>query len=137
MDKKKKLINIMFPKKKICKNIESSKVKINNYLNNEKVTFVDDIAKHALKRKLISVDLDEYMEKKFNTKNMMHSIIIIIICMIAVLRLLFGAFVTDPKIWVLIADPFYLVGDQVLISIEITAFIVACVKIRLICLSCK
>ncbi len=66
-------------KKKIQKIIVSSKTKINDYLNNEKVTVVDDIAKQALKRKLISVNLDEYMEKKINTKNMIYSAII---CMI-------------------------------------------------------
>jgi hypothetical protein len=66
-------------KKKIQKIIVSSKIKIKNYLNNEKVTVVDDIAKQALKRKLISVNLDEYMEKKINTKNMIYSAII---CMI-------------------------------------------------------
>jgi hypothetical protein len=124
-------------KKKIQKIIVSSKIKIKNYLNNEKVTVVDDIAKHILKRKLVSVNFDEYMEKKINTKNMMHLIIIIIICMIGALRLLFGAFVTDPKIWVLIADPFYLIGDRVLINVAIIAFIVVSVKIRLICLSCE
>jgi len=43
MAKKKKLINILFPKQKIYKNIESSIVKINNYLNDEKVITINDI----------------------------------------------------------------------------------------------
>ncbi len=43
MAKKKKLINIVFPKHKIYKNIESSKVKINKYLNNEKVIAMNEI----------------------------------------------------------------------------------------------
>jgi hypothetical protein len=133
MDKKKNLINILFPKKKIYKSIESSKVKINNYFDNEKVIAINDLEREALKQKLISVNLDDYMKNKINTKNIMHSIIICIICMIGALRLLFGAFITDPKIWVLIADPFYLIGDRVLINITLVAFVGVGVKARMIC----
>ncbi len=56
------------------------------------------------------------------------------ICLILALRMLFGAYITDPKIWVLIADPFYLIGDRVLISLTLTAYIVGGLKIRAICL---
>jgi hypothetical protein len=124
-------------KKKILKIINSSKIKINNFLNNEKVEFFNDLERETLKHKLITVNIRDYLEKKTNTKNMMHSIMICIICMIGALRLLFGAFITDPEIWVLIADPFYLVGDRVLISITLIAFIVVGVKIRMICISRK
>jgi hypothetical protein len=124
-------------KKKILKIINSSKIKINNFLNNEKVEFFDDLERETLKHKLITVSIKDYLERKTNTKNMMHSIMICIICMIGALRLLFGAFITDPEIWVIIADPFYLVGDRVLISITLIAFIVVGVKIRMICISRK
>jgi hypothetical protein len=66
---------------------------------------------------------------------MMHSIIICVICTIVAIRLLFGAFITDPKIWVLIADPFYLIGDRDLINITLAAYVVAGVKVRMICIS--
>jgi hypothetical protein len=125
------------PLKKIRKMIVSSKTKVNNYLNNEKVTVIDDITKQALKRKLISVNLDEYMERKINIKNMMHSVIICMICIIGALRLIFGAFITDPKIWILIADPFYLIGDRVLINITFVLFIIVSIKYRIIYLSSK
>jgi hypothetical protein len=49
MAKKKKLINILFLKKKIYKNIKSSKVKINNYFNNEKA--INDSETQLLKYK--------------------------------------------------------------------------------------
>jgi len=137
MDRKKKLINILFPKKKIYKNIESSKVKINNYLNNKKVIAINEIETEFRKQKLLSVSFDDYIKNKINTKNMMHSIIIIVICIIGTLRLLFGAFVTDPKIWVLIGDPFYLIGDRVLISITLIAYVVVGVKFRMICITSK
>jgi hypothetical protein len=74
------------------------------------------------------------MKKKKSLKNIMHSIIICMICLILALRMLFGAYITDPKIWVLIADPFYLIGDRVLISLTLTAYIVGGLKIRAICL---
>ncbi len=137
MDKKKKLINILFPKKQIYKNIESSKVKINNYLNNKKVIAINEIETEFRKQKLLSVSFDDYIKNKINTKNLMHSIIICMICIIGTLRLLFGAFVTDPKIWVLIADPFYLIGDRVLISITFIAYVVVGVKSRMICIWSK
>jgi len=124
-------------KMKIRRKILSSKLKVNNYLNNEKVTVVNDIEKELLKQKLISVNFDEYLKKKINNKNMMHSIIISIICIIESLRLLAGAFITDPKICVLIADPFYLIGDRVLINLVFVALTVVGVKARFIYLFSK
>jgi len=115
--------------KKILKIILSTKIKINNYLNNEKVETINHLEREVLKQKIISVNLEDYIKNRMNTKNMMHSIIIIMICIIGILRLLFGAFITDPKIWVLIADPFYLIGDRVLISITAVAYVVAVIKI--------
>jgi hypothetical protein len=122
-------------KNRILESIESSKIKINNYLNNEKVETIDVIENKFLKRKLISVNFDDYMKKETNTKNMMHSIIICIICIIRFLRMLFGAYTTDPEIWVLIGDPFYLIGDRVLISVTLAALVVISVKARMVCLS--
>jgi hypothetical protein len=43
-------------KKKIVKKILSSKVKIDNYLKNEKVEAINVITNHAFERKLISVN---------------------------------------------------------------------------------
>jgi hypothetical protein len=117
--------------KRILKSIESSKVKINNYLNNEKVEVINDIETQFLKRKLISVNFEDFMKKKINTKNMMHSIIICIISIIGFLRMLLGAYTTDPEIWVLIADPFYLIGDRVLISVLFAVILIYIVKIRM------
>ncbi len=104
---------------------------INNYLNNEKVEVINDIETQFLKRKLISVNFEDFMKKKINTKNMMHSIIICIISIIGILRMLLGAYTTDPEIWVLIADPFYLIGDRVLISVLMAVYFLASVKFRM------
>jgi hypothetical protein len=49
-----------------------------------------------------------------------------------VLRLLLGSFVTDPNIWILIGDPFYLVGDRVLINISLAIFVTIGIKFRII-----
>ncbi len=117
--------------KRILKSIESLKVKINNYLNNEKVELINDIETQLLKRKLISVNFEDYMKKKINTKNIMHSIIICIISIIGFLRILLGAFTTDPEIWVLIADPLYLIGDRVLLSVLFSVIVLYIVKVRM------
>jgi hypothetical protein len=71
------------------------------------------------------------MKKKINAQNIMHSIII---CIIGFLRFLFGAYTNDPEIWVLIADPFYFIGDRVLTNLALAAFVVASVNARMICL---
>ncbi len=92
------LVLIEMQEKRILKSVESSKVKINNYLNNEKVEVINDIETQFLKRKLISVNFEDFMKKKINTKNMMHSIIICIISIIGFLRILLGAYTTDPEI---------------------------------------
>jgi hypothetical protein len=131
---KKRILKIILSSKE---KYGSSKIKINNYFDNEKVIDVNHLEREAFKQKLISVKFDDYVKNKINTKNMMHSIIIIMICIIGIIRLLFGAFITDPKIWVLIADPFYLIGDRVLISITLSAFVVAVIKIRMIYISSK
>jgi hypothetical protein len=129
------LILIEMHKKRILESILSLKMKINNYLNNEKVETINDIETQLLKRKLCSVNFDDYMKKKINTKNMMHSIIICIISIIGFLRVLFGAYTTDPEIWVLIGDPLYLIGDRVLISVTFAVVIVVSVKGRMVFLS--
>ncbi len=124
-------------KKKIVKIIVSNKIKINNYLNNEKVIVINDIEREALKQKLISVSFNDYLKKKINCKNMMYSIMICMICIVGALRLLFGALINDPKILALIADPCYLTGDRVLISITLAAFVVSGVKMRMVYISSK
>ncbi len=70
------------PKKGIFKSIRSSKIKVNNYLDNEKVEAINVIETQLLKQKLISVNFEDYIKKKINTKNMMHSIIICIVSII-------------------------------------------------------
>ncbi len=125
------------PKKRILKYILSTKVKIYDYFDNKKFRAINDIETQLFKQKLLSVSFNEYIKKKINTKNMMHSIIIIMICIIGIIRLLFGTFITDPKIWVLIADPFYLIGDRVLISITLIAYVVAGVMARMVCIWSK
>jgi hypothetical protein len=124
-------------KKKIIKFIVSNKIKINNYLNNKKVITINELEREALKQNFISVTFDDYLKNKINTKNMIHGIMICLVCIILALRLLIGAFITDPKIWVLIADPFYLIGDRVFLSLIMAGFIVAGVKMRMICILSK
>jgi hypothetical protein len=53
-------------KNKILENIESSKVKINNYFDNEKVVDFNDIETEFRKQKLLSVSFDDYIKNKIN-----------------------------------------------------------------------
>jgi hypothetical protein len=125
------------PKLRIRKKIVSFKSKINNYLDSDKVVAINNIETQVVEQQLISASFDDYINNKINGKNMIYSVIVCIISFIAVLRLLLGAFTTDPNIWILIGDPFYLVGDRVLINISLAIFVTAGIKSRMICILCK
>jgi hypothetical protein len=119
-------------KPRIRENSLLIKSKINNYLNSDKVITINDIETQFLKEKLISVGFDEYIVNKINNKNMIYSLIITCICGFMALRLLFAAFIKDPYILNLIADPFHLIGDQMTINICFAIFVLIGIKVRLI-----
>ncbi len=119
-------------KPRIRENSLLIKSKINNYLNSDKVITINDIETQFLKEKLISVGFDEYIVNKINNKNMIYSLIIACICGFMALRLLFAAFIKDPYILNLIADPFHLIGDQMTINICFAIFVLIGIKVRLI-----
>jgi hypothetical protein len=120
------------PKLRIRKKIVSFKSKINNYLDSDEVVAINNIETQVVEQQLISASFDDYINNKINGKNMIYSVIVCIISFIAVLRLLLGAFTTDPNIWILIGDPFYLVGDRVLINISFAIFVTIGIKCRMI-----
>ncbi len=120
------------PKPRIRDNFLLLKSRINNYLNSGKVVAINDIEKQFLKQSLISANFNEYINNKINNKNMIYSVVICVISLFMVLRLLLGSFVRDPNIWILIGDPFYLVGDRVLINISLAIFVTIGIKFRII-----
>jgi hypothetical protein len=116
------------PKPRIREYFLLVKSKINIYLNSDKVITINDIEIQFLKENLISVGFDEYIDNKINNKNMTHSLI----CGFMGLRLLFAAFIKDPYILNLIADPFHLIGDQMTINLCFATFVLIGIKVRLI-----
>jgi hypothetical protein len=108
------------------------KSKINSYLNSDKVISINDLEIQFLKEKLISVSFDEYIDNKINNKNIIHSLIIVCICGFMALRISFAAFIKDPYILDLIADPFHLIGDQKTINLCFAIFVLIGIKVRLI-----
>jgi hypothetical protein len=125
------------PKPRIRDNFLLLKSKINNYLNSGKVVAINDIEKQLLKHSLISANFNEYINNKINNKNMIYSVVVCVISLFMVLRLLLGSFVRDPNIWILIGDPFYLVGDRVLINISLVIFVTVGIKARIVYISRK
>jgi hypothetical protein len=63
---------------------------------------------------------------------MIYSVVVCVICVFGALRLLLGSFATDPNIWILIADPFYLVKDRVLINMSLIIFVTIGIKAPII-----
>ncbi len=132
MNSLKHFFDSKMPKPRIRQNFLLLKSKINNYLNSGKVVAINDLEKKFLKQSLISANFNEYINNKINNKNMIYSVVVCVICIFMALRLLLGSFVTDPNIWILIVDPFYLVGDRVLINISLAIFVTICIKGRII-----
>jgi hypothetical protein len=120
------------PKPRIRENFLLLKSKVNNYLNSGKVVAINDIEKQFLKQSLISTNFNEYINNKINNKKMIYSVVVCVICIFTALRLLLGSYVKDPNIWILIGDPFYLVGDRVLINISFAIFVTIGFKARII-----
>jgi len=132
MNSIKGFIDSKIPKPRIRENFLLLKSKINNYWNSGKVVAINDIEKQLLKQSLISANFNEYINNKINNKNMIYSVVVCVISLFMVLRLLLGSFVRDPNIWILIGDPFYLVGDRVLINISLAIFVTVGIKARII-----
>jgi hypothetical protein len=120
------------PKPRIRENFLLMKSKINSYLNSDKVISINDLEIQFLKEKLISVGFDEYIDNKINNKNIIYSLIIVCICGLMALRLSFAAFIKDPYILDLIADPLHLIGDQKTLNLCNAIFVLIGIKVRLI-----
>jgi hypothetical protein len=125
------------PKLRIRENFRLFKSKVNDYLNDKNVIAINDMETQFLKQSLISVNFKEYILKKIKSKNMIYSLIISSVCIYIALRLIFGAFIKDAYILKLMADPFYLVGDQMTFNISLTIFILIGIKFRIIYISSK
>jgi predicted membrane protein len=61
------------------------------------------------------------VKRKRNKKKEILSIVICIFGWLIFLRFALAAFFKDPKLWVLIGDPFYLTGDRVLFNLVIAS----------------
>jgi hypothetical protein len=124
-------------KPRIRENFRLWKSKVNNYLNNKNVIIINDIETEFLKQNLISVNFDDYILKKISLKNMIYSVIISSVCIFWALRLIFAAFIKDTYILKLMADPFYLIGDQITLNLSLAIFVLMAIKVRLIYISSK
>ncbi len=125
------------PKPRIRENFRLLKLKVNNYLNHKNVITINDIETEFLKQKLISVNFDDYMKKKISLINIIYSVIVSSVCILMALRLIFAAFIKDAYILKLMADPFYLIGDQMTLNICFATFVLMGIKVRLIYISSK
>jgi hypothetical protein len=125
------------PKPRIRQNFQLWKSKVNNYLNDMNVITINDIETEFVKQNLISVNFDEYIQKKIKLKNMIYSVIISSVCFFMALRLIFAAFIKDTHILKLLADPFHLIGDQMTLNISFAIFVLMGIKVRLIYISSK
>jgi hypothetical protein len=125
------------PKLRIRENFRLFKSKVNDYLNDKNVIAINDMETQFLKQSLISVNFKEYILKKIKSKNMIYSVIISSFCIYIALRMIFAAFIKDTYILKLMADPFYLAGDQMTFNISLAIYVLIGIKFRIIYISSK
>jgi hypothetical protein len=95
----------------------SIKKKWINSLNDRKVVLVNQIERISLKYFLIATNHENYLNNELNKKRRFYSIIYCLIIGLIAFKFLLTAFITDPEIWILMGDAFYLTGEKVLFNI--------------------
>jgi hypothetical protein len=95
----------------------SIKKKWINSLNDRKVVLVNQIERIFSKYFLIATNHENYLNNELNKKRRFYSIIYCLIIGLIAFKFLLTAFITDPEIWILMGDAFYLTGEKVLFNI--------------------
>jgi hypothetical protein len=95
----------------------SIKKKWINSLNDRKVVSVNQIERNFLKYFLIATNYENNLNNELNKKRQFYSIIYCLIMGLIAINFLLAAFITDPEIWILMGDAFYLTGERVFFNI--------------------
>lgn len=106
--------------------LKKAKIKLNGYLDINSEEAVNKIEKFVLSKliALLSADFESYCKKsvKPNLSRLSRQYLYQVIGWLTFLRFSFAAFVSDPKILVIIGDPFYLTENKMLFNL-LVAFI--------------
>jgi hypothetical protein len=99
--------------------------KLNEYLDNNKIKALNNFESYFGSNAvcIMTTSFADYcnVERKRNKKKEILSIVICIFGWLIFFRFVLAAFCKDPKLWVLIGDPFYLTGDRVLFNLVIAS----------------
>lgn len=105
--------------------IANLKVGIKRYLDKDRVEALDNFESYFQSNIIciMTMSFSDYCntENKGNRKKELLSLIICIFGWLTFLRFFLAAFINDPRIWVLIGDPFYLTGDRILFNLVIAS----------------
>jgi hypothetical protein len=92
------------------------KTAIDEFLRERRVLSINAFESYLLKKFILTENFQSYCENDVCIESQFRSIIVCIFCWLITLRWFLAVFITNPKIWILIADPFYVTGDRILFN---------------------
>ncbi len=103
---------------KFLKTFLSTKKKWIKSLNDRKIeASINQIEKNFQNYFVMTTNFEDYCNNKVNKKRQIYSIIYCLFVGLIVFKYLLTAFITDPEIWILFGDAFYLTGERVLLNL--------------------
>lgn len=92
------------------------KTAFDEFLRERRVLSINAFESYLLKKLILTENFQSYCENDVCIESQFRSIIVCIFCWLITLRWFLAILITNPKIWILIADPFYVTGDRILFN---------------------
>jgi len=85
-------------------------------LDRKEVISVNKFELFFLKESILTANFEHYCEN-IRSESQFRPIIVCIFCWLITIRWFVAAIISNPNIWILIADPFYSTGDRILFNL--------------------
>jgi hypothetical protein len=85
---------------------------LKRYLDRKEVLTIDKIESFLLKESILTKNFSNYCDEKNKEISQFRSITVCIFLWVITMRWFVMAFVPYPRVWILMADPFYLTGNR-------------------------
>jgi hypothetical protein len=92
------------------------KTAFDEFLRERRVLSINAFESYLLKKSILTENFQSYCENDVCIESQFRSIIVCIFCWLITLRWFLAILIANPKIWILIADPFYVTGDRILFN---------------------
>jgi hypothetical protein len=85
---------------------------LKEYLDKKEVLTIDKFESFLLKESILTKNFSNYCDEKNKEISQFRSITVCVFLWVITMRWFVMAFVPYPRVWILMADPFYLTGDR-------------------------